>query len=170
MALIENHINLDESIIDKFFNSIKEFFNQPPLLKAILIFSIIVAAGYFSLSYFTNKSQINELNEKVTEIDEKINDVLNIDDYQQNLLYVITEIKLLEYSLEQNYQERLYELDCIERFAEHYHPGDPIIADFDAMKVRMEMNYKSYNQHYNIVMKHLDKILENNDEKFQINN
>lgn len=163
MALIENNIKFDGAFIGKILNWFKEFFNQPPLLKTILIISIITAAGYFSLSYFTNKSQINELNVRVIEIDEKINDVLNINDYQENLLYVITEIKLLEYSLEQNYRERIYELDCIEKFAEHYHPGDPIIQDFDAMKVRMEMNYNSYNQHYKMVMKELDKIIENND-------
>lgn len=160
---VEN-LTIDGKFMKKISNTFKELLKQPPALIFSVVAMTLITSGYFFVNYFNHKAEVKELSEKVLEIDNKIDDALDITDYQKNLLYTITEIKLLEQEINENYKEKIYEIDCLEKFIQHHHPNDPIIVEFESMKSRMTMSYEMYNQHYKVIMKELDNIVDNKNE------
>jgi len=83
--------------------------------------------------------------------------ILSMEMYQENLIYVITEIQLLQQAEQQSYNDELLQIELSIQFINRYHPNDPAVQDLYAMKSRLQINHEAYMQHYEHVMKQLKK-------------
>lgn len=158
MAFIENKIQIGEKAIESIFGIftgfIKGLLNQPKWLIVAVMVSILMGGCYFWYSHKEDKENIKELQEQVIQINEVVGSNLGVED----LIYIITEIKILKCMLDENYQERIYTIDVIKDYLVRYHPNDPAIGDINTIKRHMELNKDTYSQHYKYVMSQLDKI------------
>ncbi|WQJ53848.1 MAG: hypothetical protein [Wendovervirus sonii] len=151
-------INIDKILVDgsiakSIVDAAKKFFaQQPKWLCTLLILAVISWCSYYVYNYFSDQKSINELQNEISVIEEKMNNILSIEMYQENLIYVITELQLLQQDEEQNYKENMLEIELYLKFLKRHYPGDPTIRDLEAMHERAETNHESYMQHYRHVM------------------
>lgn len=167
MALFGNILNIDKvqidgKILERLGEWLKEVFNQPAWLKALVFLTLTCAGVYFYYNHHTNREYIKELQDQVNSINVEVSENLSIESYKEDLIYVITEIKLLNQQEEQSYNDELLELDLLINFINKHHPNDPIINDFESMKSRLMVNHDVYNQHYKYVIIQLNKVVNDN--------
>ena len=156
-------IQIQNLNIDKLLEFIKEIlnriFNQPLWLKILLFSTLILTSGYFYNRHKTDLENIKQVKEQVEYLNCTVNKHLNIEEYKNNLIYVIHSIQLLEYVLQQNYEERMLQLDYLIEFAQEYHPNNELERHLVSMKTRMEVNRNMYNQQYRYIIMHLNDII-----------
>ena len=81
--------------------AIRRFFrNQPKWLVATLAFTIMFGGGYYIYAYKNDKREIIELQDQVEELNRIINTFVDENYYISNLMYLIEDIKILEYVLD----------------------------------------------------------------------
>lgn len=159
MAIFETNIKLDDKTTGKFISAIKNFFTgQPTWLTTILFLTLMFAGGYYLYSYKTSKDQLNELQTQLEKLNNMTNNRLEIDEYQKNMCFFIEEIKILDYILQQNYEEQLYVINQLILCIEEYHPDEHISKNLDGIKERMKLNNKLYKHHHDQIIKELNKI------------
>lgn len=164
MALIENKITVSGDATGKLLKFLNEhinnFFKQPKWLLMTMFIVICGAVAYFMYTSRSEKECIQNLQEQVNEINDVIIKSLSITDYEENLLKVITEIKLLKQEDQQSYEDELLELSLLIAFIEKYHPNDPIVADLKSMQSRLKTNHDLYKDHFDYIMNQLDEVIE----------
>ena len=156
-------IQIQNLNIDKLLEFIKEIlnriFNQPLWLKILLFSTLILTSSYFYNRHKTDLENIKQVKDQVEYLNCTVNKHLNIEEYKNNLIYVIHSIQLLEYVLQQNYEERMLELDYLIEFAHKHHPNNELERHLVSMKTRMEVNRNMYNQQYRYIIMHLNDII-----------
>ncbi len=156
-------IQIQNLHIDKLLEFIKEIlhkiFDQPLWLKILLVSTLVLTSGYFYNRHKTDLENIKQVKEQVEYLNCTVNKHLNIEEYKNNLIYVIHSIQLLEYVLQQNYEERMLQLDYLIEFAHEHHPNNELERHLIAMKTRMEVNRNMYNQQYRYIIMHLNDII-----------
>lgn len=153
------NINVGEKGLDKILYFFKEFFNQPKWLLTLTAVIIILGGSYFAYGYYRDKKDFIELQNNVEIINKCIKENLNITDYKQNLIYTISEIKLIQVAEQSNYEEELLELELLEDFIQRRHPHDRILEDIRAMKSRLKINHDVHKKQYDYIMKNLDEFI-----------
>lgn len=160
-------IQIQNLNIDKLLEFIKEIlnriFNQPLWLKILLVSTLVLTSGYFYNRHKTDLENIKQVKEQVEYLNCTVNKHLNIEEYKNNLIYVIHSIQLLEYVLQQNYEERMLQLDYLIEFAHEHHPNNELEKHLISMKTRMEVNRNMYNTQYRYIIAHLNDIIINPD-------
>lgn len=156
-------IQIQNLNIDKLLEFIKEIlnriFNQPLWLKILLFSTLILTTGYFYNRHKTDLENIKQVKEQVEYLNCTVNKHLNIEEYKNNLIYVIHSIQLLEYVLQQNYEERMLQLDYLIEFAHEHHPNNELEKHLVSMKTRMEVNRNMYVTQYRYIIAHLNDII-----------
>lgn len=159
------NIQIDGSVLERVEQWFIGIFNQPTWLKIALVASLTGAGIYFYYNHYNNREYIKELQDQVEIIKESVSENLSIDNYKEDLIYVIQEIQLLDKQEDQDYYDELLEIDLLIKFIERHHPGDPIIEDFKAMKNRLQVSHDVYDKHYEYAIIHLNKIINDNSPK-----
>lgn len=153
------NINVDEKGLDKIFHFFRELFNQPKWLLTLTVGIVLFGGGYFAYGYYRDKSDFIELQNNVNVINNCIKENLNIVDYKQNLIYTITEIKLIQAAEQNNYEEEMLELELLEDFIQRRHPNDRILQDIRAMKNRLKINHDVTLKQYDYIMGNLNNFI-----------
>lgn len=160
-------IQIQNLHIDKLLEFIKEIlykiFDQPLWLKILLISTLILTSAYFYNRHKTDLENIKYVQAQVEQLNCTVNKHLNIEEYKNNLIYIVHSIQLLEYVLQQNYDERMLQLDYLIEFAHEHHPNNELEKHLVSMKTRMEVNKNMYNTQYRYIIAHLNDIIISSD-------
>lgn len=160
MALIENHIKVDEGAISKIFSYIKTFINQPRWLLVLLFLTLSGSATYFTYTGHKETVAVDNIQLQIDQINNQIDDHLNIDEYTLNLLTVIEALKIYKHDNDRWYDNDGALIDAFITYVQRNNPNDPLLIDLRAIKQREKFNQELLDKEYSFLLKRLDNFVK----------
>lgn len=120
----------------------------PNIIKYLLIFTVLAGGLYFAYTRFYTRTNIEEVQEQVIKLNQRIENVLSASDYEVDVEYMVVTLYLLEELNEQQWQVSKRNSDVLIRHMEHVNPTDPLIIEMKASQQRLEQQHNALRTHF----------------------
>lgn len=160
MALIENNISLDEKLVKRILEVLKNFINQPKWLLILLFSTITITACYFTYTMRDEHTAISDIYDQIEQINDKVYGHLDIDDYTTNLKNIIAEIYIIKHANDQRLDNDLAFIEAIQEYVKRTNPNDPVLDDLNAIYKRKQKNSELVDKEFNYVISRLNAFID----------